>query len=199
MSEELTWMPAWKIRELIGKADVSSLEVTEHFLGRIEQLDPQLKTFHNLDVAGARAQANRADEAVRRGDELGTLHGIPVCVKDISLAEMPQMGATGSPMAKRDALGVERLRQAGAIVFGTNTMMMSGATDLSQSSPGVFAGFNWDVEACNPWDTSRVPGWSSSGGASAPRPPIGAHCHRHRPLGENPSRRQRRSGRVSAL
>ena len=168
MSEELTWMPAWKIRELIGKAELSPVEVTEHFLGRIEQLDPQLKTFRNLDAAGARAQAKRADEAVRRGDELGTLHGIPVSVKEhIAVAEMPQMGATGSPMAKRDALGVERLRQAGAIVFGTNTMMMSGATDLSQSSPGVFAGFNWDVEARNPWDTSRVPGWSSSGGASA--------------------------------
>lgn len=91
-------MPAWKIRELIGKADVSSVEVTEHFLGRIKQLDPQLQTFRNLDVAGARAQANRADEAVRRGDELGTLHGIPVSVKE-HIAGAIVFG-TGSPPSR---------------------------------------------------------------------------------------------------
>jgi aspartyl-tRNA(Asn)/glutamyl-tRNA(Gln) amidotransferase subunit A len=168
MSEELTWLPAGKIRELIGKREVSPTEVTEHFLSRIDRLDPMLKTFRNLDAEGARAQAKSADAAVQRGDDLGLLHGIPVSVKEhVAVAGMPQMGATGSPIAKRDALGIQRLREAGAIVFGTNTMMMSGANDKSQSSPGVFAGFNWDVEARNPWDTTRVPGWSSSGGASA--------------------------------
>jgi Asp-tRNA(Asn)/Glu-tRNA(Gln) amidotransferase A subunit family amidase len=169
MADELTWMPAWRIRELIAKGEVSPVEVTEHFLGRIEALDPTLKTFRHLDVDGARAQAKRAEAAVRAGDEIGPLHGIPISVKEhIPVEGMPEMFPMSSPpVVKHDALGVERLRAAGAVVFGTNTMMMSGATELEQSAPGVFAAFNWDVEARNPWDPTRVPGWSSSGGAAA--------------------------------
>ena len=45
MSEELTWMPAWGIRELIGKREVSPVEVIAHFLGRIEEHDPTLHAF----------------------------------------------------------------------------------------------------------------------------------------------------------
>jgi aspartyl-tRNA(Asn)/glutamyl-tRNA(Gln) amidotransferase subunit A len=167
MADELTWMPAWRIRELIGKGEVSPVEVTDHFLGRIEALDPTLHAFRHLDVDGARVQAGEAERAVRRGDDLGPLHGIPISVKEhIAVEGMPLMHAP-KEVARRDALGIERLRDAGAVVFGTNTMMMSGATPSAQSAPGVFAAFNWDVEARNPWDPSRVPGWSSSGGAAA--------------------------------
>ncbi|MHB8465739.1 MAG: amidase [Acidimicrobiales bacterium] len=169
MVEELTWMPAWQIRELIGKREVSPVEVTEHFLARIEKFDPILSTFRNLRADDARAQAKRAEAAVARGEELGALHGIPVSVKEhVAVAGFPQLGAPPDrAVASHDALGVERLRDAGAVIFGTNTMMMSGSADMSQSAPGVFSAFNWDVEARNPWDPSRVPGWSSSGGAAA--------------------------------
>ena len=47
MTEALTWMPAWRIRELIGKGDVSPVEVTEHFLGRIEELDGTLQDIRS--------------------------------------------------------------------------------------------------------------------------------------------------------
>src|SRR6201999_927636 len=65
-------------------------------------------------------------------------------------------------------ISVERLRAAGAIIVGTNTMMGAGA-DLRHAAgqPGVFSPFNWDAEARNPWDVSRAPGWSSSGGAAS--------------------------------
>jgi aspartyl-tRNA(Asn)/glutamyl-tRNA(Gln) amidotransferase subunit A len=168
MTEELTWMSASEIRSLIGKGEVSPSEVTDHFLGRIEELDPTLKTFKSLDAAGAREQAKAADEAVRRGDELGSLHGIPVSVKEhIAVAGHPLMGAGfPEPISKRDALGVQRLRDAGAIVFGTNTMMYTNG--LRQDADGnMLMSFDWDSEAKNPWDTTRVPGWSSSGGAAA--------------------------------
>ena len=81
-SGELTWMPAWEIRDRISKGDVSPVEVTEHFLGRIEEFDATLKTFRTLDVPGARRQARQAEEAVRRGDPLGPLHGVPFSVKE---------------------------------------------------------------------------------------------------------------------
>jgi Asp-tRNA(Asn)/Glu-tRNA(Gln) amidotransferase A subunit family amidase len=173
MPDDLTWLPAWQIRELIGKGEVSPVEVVEHFLGRIEELDPKLKTMAHIDVAGARSQAEQAEGAVRRGDELGPLHGVPTAVKEhIAVGGMPLMAALYGPgmhtppIANRDNVGIERLRRAGAIVIGTNTMMGT-AGGGAMSAPGVFAGFNWDREARNPWDTARVPGWSSSGGAAS--------------------------------
>jgi Asp-tRNA(Asn)/Glu-tRNA(Gln) amidotransferase A subunit family amidase len=75
-------MPAWQIRDLIEKREVSPVEVTEHFLGRAEELDPILKCYRTLDPSGAREQAKRAEAAVSSGDELGLLHGIPVSVKE---------------------------------------------------------------------------------------------------------------------
>jgi aspartyl-tRNA(Asn)/glutamyl-tRNA(Gln) amidotransferase subunit A len=169
MSEELTWLPGWRIRELIGKKEVSPVEVTDHFLSRIEEHQPTLKTFVNLDVTGAREQAKEAEAAVNRGDELGPLHGVPVSVKShVHLKGRPFMGIDGASIATHDHLGAERIRAAGAIMVGHNSMMGSGAQLGGQSDkPGVFPGFNWDVEARNPWDPTRAPGWSSSGGASA--------------------------------
>jgi Asp-tRNA(Asn)/Glu-tRNA(Gln) amidotransferase A subunit family amidase len=171
VSDELTWMPAWQIRELIGKSEVSPVEVTEHFLGRIEEFDGQLHTFKTLDVGGAREQARTAEAAVVRGDELGTLHGIPVSVKEhIAVAGLPLMQgpSVAERISTRDALGVGRVRDAGAVMFGTNTMMAtSGGGVPSEDGPGVYSLFNWDAEARNPWDVTRVPGWSSSGGAAA--------------------------------
>jgi aspartyl-tRNA(Asn)/glutamyl-tRNA(Gln) amidotransferase subunit A len=168
MSEELTWLPAWEIRERIGKGDVSPVEVTEHFLGRIEEFDGTLKTFRTLDAAGAREQAKQAEAAVRRGDPLGPLHGIPFSVKEhVAVAGMPLMGAGyPEPISERDALGIQRLREAGGVCFGTNTMMYTNGLRTGPNGEMVMA-FDWDAEARNPWDTTRVPGWSSAGGAAA--------------------------------
>jgi aspartyl-tRNA(Asn)/glutamyl-tRNA(Gln) amidotransferase subunit A len=162
MLDELTWMPAWQIRDRICRGEVSPVEVLEHFLRRIEEFNPTLKAFAHLDAAGARKQAREAEAAVRGRDQLGPLHGIPISVKEhIAVAGMPiiamMAAATESPAAYDD-LGIARLREAGAVIVGTNTMM-------GTSSPG-FMQFKWEAEARNPWDPSRVPGWSSSGGAA---------------------------------
>ncbi len=94
MNDELTWMPAWSIRELIVRCDVSALEVTDHFLVRIEEFDPVLKTFKHVDVDGARQQARLADS--RQGEGSGPLHGIPISVKEhIAVAGMPVMALFG--------------------------------------------------------------------------------------------------------
>jgi aspartyl-tRNA(Asn)/glutamyl-tRNA(Gln) amidotransferase subunit A len=158
---ELTWMPAWKIRELIAAGEVSPVAVTEHFLGRIEEHGDTLRAFRHVDQAGAREQAKEAEARVGRGDELGPLHGIPVSVKEhISVAGLPVLLlGVGERTARFDDLGVARLREAGAVIVGTNTMMGTQAP-----APGEY---NWDAEARNPWDPTRVPGWSSSGGAAA--------------------------------
>jgi amidase/aspartyl-tRNA(Asn)/glutamyl-tRNA(Gln) amidotransferase subunit A len=169
MSDELTWMPAWQIRDLIGTREVSCAEVTEHFLGRIEEHNPTLRAFAEVDEGGARQQAKEADAAVSRGDDLGSLHGIPTSVKShIRVQGMQYIQGPFVSTARQDDISVERLRQAGAVVFGTNTMMCAGGGGLPDPDrPGVFRPFNWDAEALSPWDTARVPGWSSSGGAAA--------------------------------
>ncbi|HEY2659711.1 MAG TPA: amidase [Caulobacteraceae bacterium] len=162
--EDLSWTPAWRIAELVAAREISPVEVTNHFLGRAEELDGRLKVYAHLDIAGAREAAGRAEQAVLRGDALGPLHGVPIAVKDhIPVAGLP---LHGGPLAKDDHFGVERLRKAGAILFGGNTMMGAGGGGTMQAA-GVFKAFNWDAEARNPWDTSKVPGWSSSGGAAA--------------------------------
>jgi aspartyl-tRNA(Asn)/glutamyl-tRNA(Gln) amidotransferase subunit A len=161
MSQELTWLPAWEIRELIAKGEVSPVEVLDHFLGRIEQHDGVLKSFKHLDREGARQQAVRAEKAVLRDDHLGPLHGIPISVKEhIAVEGLPTTGPIAeATIARWDDLSVERLRRAGAVIVGTNTMMGTGA--------GTMTSFDWEHEARNPWDPGRVPGWSSSGGAAA--------------------------------
>jgi Asp-tRNA(Asn)/Glu-tRNA(Gln) amidotransferase A subunit family amidase len=160
VNDELTWMPAWRLRELMVKRVVSALEVTDHFLGRIEELNPVLNAFKHVDPEGARQQASYADS--HSGETSGPLHGIPISVKEhISVAGMPVMTLFGDGterIARDDDLAVTRLRTAGAIIVGTNTMM-------GTSAPGLFQ-FNWEREARNPWDPSRAPGWSSSGGAA---------------------------------
>jgi aspartyl-tRNA(Asn)/glutamyl-tRNA(Gln) amidotransferase subunit A len=166
---DLTWMELRTIRDLIAAGELSPVEVTEHFLARIAEHDGKVKTFRVLDADGARAQAREAEAAVRRGEALGALHGIPFSVKEhIALAGFPLMNGTGrEPTSTRSNLGVQRLLDAGAIAFGTNTMMGTQIQMRSEEGPGVYSTFNWDAEARNPWDRSRVPGWSSSGGASA--------------------------------
>jgi Asp-tRNA(Asn)/Glu-tRNA(Gln) amidotransferase A subunit family amidase len=168
MSDELTWLPAWRITELIGKREVSCAEVTDHFLGRIEEFNPTLHAFEEVDVAGAKEQAKRADKAVSDGEELGALHGIPTSVKShIHVEGLRYVQGTQNDVSSFDDICVERMRKAGAIIVGTNTMMGAGANlSLNRDSPGVFSPFNWDAEARSPWDPTRVPGWSSSGGAA---------------------------------
>jgi amidase/aspartyl-tRNA(Asn)/glutamyl-tRNA(Gln) amidotransferase subunit A len=169
MSEELTWMPAWKMREMVGAKEVSCTEITEHFLGRIEEHGATLHAFEQVDWDGARAQAKRADDAVVAGDELGALHGIPTAVKShIRVEGLGLTTAAGTVTSAWDDICVERMRAAGAVIVGTNTMMgAGGGARPDPDRPGVFKPFNWDAEALSPWDTSRVPGWSSSGGAAA--------------------------------
>jgi aspartyl-tRNA(Asn)/glutamyl-tRNA(Gln) amidotransferase subunit A len=159
--DELTWMPAWQLRDLMASKQISPVEVTEHFLGRIEEHDPVLHAFRHVDATGARERAKEAQEQILRGEDLGPLHGVPLAVKEhIAVAGMPILIlGVGDKTARFDDVGVSRLRQAGAVIVGTNTMMGTQAAAAGQ--------YNWGAEARSPWDTARVPGWSSSGGAAA--------------------------------
>ena len=149
--DDLTWQPAWRIREMIENREVTPSEVTDHFLERIAKLEPTLHAFDTLDASGAREQAAVATKAVEDGAPLGPLHGIPVAIMDVHSVKGFRNGLRGIECARYDEIAAERLRNAGAIIFGTT------------------ATYNWPVAEGprNPWDITRDPGNSSRGSAVA--------------------------------
>jgi len=118
----LTRLSAVELARRIKAGEITPLEVLDAHLAKIDELNPQLNAIVTLDIEGARAQAIAAGEAVKRGDALGPLHGLPVVIKDVTLTK--GMRTTyASPLYKDfipdvDAAPVARLRKAGAIILG---------------------------------------------------------------------------------
>jgi Asp-tRNA(Asn)/Glu-tRNA(Gln) amidotransferase A subunit family amidase len=170
VSDDLTWAPGWRIRDLIAARELSPVEVTDHFLRRAEEFGAVLGCYDELDATGARAQASSAEKAVLAGEPIGPLHGVPVSIKSHIPVEgfnvFPLFGEPKPPVrATRDAPVVERLRQAGAVVMGTSAAPGMGLAQLRdrQGQPTT----DLSQHSRNPWDLSRVPGSSSAGGAAA--------------------------------
>jgi amidase len=149
------WVRRLRAREL------STRELVEHYLARIEAVDPVLNAAVVLDADGALGAADAADAALARG-EPGALLGLPVTVKD-SLEVAGLVSAGGSLARKdhvpdRDATAVARLRAAGAIILGkTNAPEYSSSYETDNV---VYGRTN------NPHDPERTPGGSSGGEAA---------------------------------
>jgi Asp-tRNA(Asn)/Glu-tRNA(Gln) amidotransferase A subunit family amidase len=88
---------------LIQRREISSLELVEALLARIERLEPALGSFVTVDAEGARAAAKAADAALHAGQETGALHGVPFAVKDIYDAEGLPTTAGYPPLARNVA------------------------------------------------------------------------------------------------
>jgi amidase len=147
----------------LRRRELSSRELVELYLERIERHNPALNAVVTLDVERARADAAAVDEAAARGEDVGPLYGLPVTVKD-SIETASLRTTCGAPelaghVPARDATAVARLRAAGAVVLGkTNTP--AWASDAQTDNP-VFG------RTSNPWDLTRSPGGSSGGPAAA--------------------------------
>jgi amidase len=155
--------PAWELAGLLRRRELSSRELTEAVLSRIERLNPTLNAVVTLDAEAALAAAGRADQALMAGEPLGPLHGLPTTIKDaIEVAGLRSTGgskALADHIPAADAPAVHRLRSAGAVVVGkTNVPEWSG--DI-QTFNQLFGTTN------NPWDRDRTPGGSSGGAAAA--------------------------------
>jgi amidase len=163
LGDEICLEPATHLAARISRREISSRELLEMFLARVERLNPVLNAVVTLDADRALAEADRADRAIVAGGPTGPLHGLPITVKDA--IEVAGLRSTGGSAALRDhvpaadAPSVGRLRRAGAVVFGkTNVPEWSG--DI-QTYNTMFGTTN------NPWDPARTPGGSSGGAAAA--------------------------------
>lgn len=158
---DLAFAGAAEQARLIREGRLSSRELVEATLARIERLDPQLNAYRAVFADQALAEADQADARVAAEEE-GALLGVPVAIKDdVDVAgESTAWGtaAHAGPKAQ-DAEVVRRLRSAGAVIVGKTLvpeMTMLPATDTTTFG-----------SARNPWDLSRTPGGSSGGSAAA--------------------------------
>jgi aspartyl-tRNA(Asn)/glutamyl-tRNA(Gln) amidotransferase subunit A len=151
-----------ELADLLAERQVSSVELTRHFLARIERYDPGINALITATGEYALLAAADADRRLQRG-ETGPLLGIPLIHKDIFCTEGVRTSC-GSRMldnfiAPYDATVVERLRAAGGVMLGKANMdefAMGSSNETSYYGP-----------VKNPWDTSKVPGGSSGGSAAA--------------------------------
>lgn len=147
----------------IREGRIGARELLETFLERVDRLNPSINAIVVQDREGARARADAADAAIRRGDQTGPLHGVPMTVKEsYDLAGMPTTwGIPGleKQIASTDALAVQRLGAGGANVFGKTNVPIRLADFQSYNAVYGTTG--------NPWDTGRTPGGSSGGSAAA--------------------------------
>ena len=168
-SGELAFAPAYELRELLDSRKVSSVELTEMFLGRIEELNPVLNAY--LTVCGEEAveAARRADKRIgrRKGKSKSKLDspllGIPVSIKDLELTKgiRSTMGSLAfrNYVPEIDSITSERVRHSGAVILGKTNTPEFGLLGTTENRLG---------DACrNPWNIDRTSGGSSGGAAAA--------------------------------
>jgi amidase len=161
--QEPTTLTASQAAEAMRNGKLQSIDLVNALLDRIEKENPALNAIITLDPEGARRKAQTADQAVRQGQPVGPLHGLPVTIKDSFETAGMRTVSGFPPFANRipaeDAPPVARLRKAGAIILG-KTNLPTLASGIQSNNP-IFGRTN------NPWDLTRTPGGSSGGAAAA--------------------------------
>jgi amidase len=160
---ELSTKGAAELAGMIASGEVTSADVIDVYLARIEEVNPDVNAVTVTLADEARAAASAVDRAVAAGEPLGSLAGVPFTIKEnIDVAGSATtwgVAAMAEQIASTDAPMVARLREAGAI-------------PLARTNLPDFA-FRWDTvsgragRTRNPWDPTRTPGGSSGGEAAA--------------------------------
>jgi fatty acid amide hydrolase 2 len=157
--------PAVDLASLVRAREVSPVELCEHFIRRIEEVNPSINAVVARRFDEARREARAAEEAVTRAAdprELPPLHGVPCTVKEFyGVTGMPQTGGLvrrRGTVADEDAVVVQRLRAAGAVILGVTNVPEGGL--WMETHNRVYGRTN------NPWDVKRTSGGSSGGEAA---------------------------------
>jgi len=151
-----------ELSAMLEAGDVTSVQLTEHYLQRIKDHDAQLNSFITITAESALKAAAQADE-VRKEGNAGPLTGIPIAHKDIFCTKGVKT-TCGSKMLDNfespyDATVVEKMQQAGVV--------MLGKTNMDEFAMGSSNETSFYGAVKNPWNTKAVPGGSSGGSASS--------------------------------
>lgn len=160
--EELAWTPAWRLREMFTRRELSPLEFAKFLLARVDR-HADLGAFISVFPEHLLDQAAVATDKIMRGKELPFLHGLPVSLKDLIFTK-GQRTTLGSLLFENhipeiDSVASEQLKKAGAIIFGKSNTPEFG---LNRRTVNLVS-----REAVNPWDRKRSSGGSSGGAAVA--------------------------------
>ncbi|WGF88512.1 amidase [Marinivivus vitaminiproducens] len=163
MSEPIPFRSASELAGMIRERAIGAQDLLELHLERVDRLNPELNAIVVQDREAARRRAREADEALAQGRVWGPLHGVPITVKEsFDVAGLPS--TWGEPAFRdnrpeRDSVAVQRLREAGAVLFGkTNVPLMLADWQTYNAIYGT---------THNPWARGRTPGGSSGGSAAA--------------------------------
>jgi amidase len=163
-SSDIVLADALTLGSAIRGKKISCVEVMTAFLDHIDKINPKVNAIVSLRPRGdLLAEARGRDAQVARGEILGPLHGLPQAIKDLAAAKgLPT--TMGSPLfrdniAAADAIFVERMRNAGAIIIGKTNVPEFGLG--SQTYNPVFGATR------NPYDLTKTPGGSSGGAGAA--------------------------------
>jgi amidase len=160
---DLAFLPATELALRLRRREVSSVELLQHYVARVDWLDAKINAVVVRDFDRALRRAREADAALARGVSWGPLHGLPMTVKEsFDVPGLPTtwgIEAFRGNVAERPATAVQRLLDAGAVIFGKTNVPVALA-DWQSFNP-IYGTTN------NPWDTGRTPGGSSGGSAAA--------------------------------
>ena len=160
---DLTHAAALDLLQRLRRREVSSVELLDAFIARIERDDGAVNAVVVRDFERARDRARAADAATARGESWGPLHGLPMTAKEsFDLPGTPTswgIAAYRDNVAVQPAVAVQRLIDAGAVVFG-KTNVPTALADWQSFNP-IYGTTN------NPWHLGRTPGGSSGGAAAA--------------------------------
>lgn len=160
---DLCYLSAMELAQRLRTGTLSPVELVENSLSRINQVNPVLNCFTEIYAEEALEKARQAEAASGPEDSLPPLHGIPIAIKDFAPIK-GRISTKGShvfreDVATADAIIVEKLVAAGAIVVGRTTTPEFTYSSLTDSPL-------WGITR-NPWNPERTPGGSSGGSAAA--------------------------------
>ncbi len=160
---DIVFSSARHLARTIRRGRIGSLELLDRYLARVERFNPALNAVIETDIPAARERARAADRALARGETWGPLHGVPITVKEsFDVAGLPTtwgVPAFRDCVASSNAVAVDRLAGAGAVVFGKTNVPIWLAD--AQSFNAIHG------RTVSPWNPDLTPGGSSGGAAAA--------------------------------
>ncbi|MHA1291465.1 MAG: amidase [Promethearchaeota archaeon] len=161
--EQICFMPAYELVEKIKTQELTSEEITEIFIERINKINPIINAYCIFTYDLARKAAKKADDAIKKGEKIPLLNGIPISIKD--LMDIKGIKTTlgckvyENNIAGDDEIAVKRLKDAGAVILGKTNTPAFGHVAITDNK--IFG------TTLNPWNLEKTSGGSSGGAGAA--------------------------------